>query len=282
MTMIGHRYQSVLGLAALGVLAPMQGTTSEPWKLVPALPANSCFADDGFGAKVQEAEQAAMAARERQDELNAKIKKQFDEMDMTEKGQRMQAWMMKNPQAATQMLQASADPGGAANIAADMKATTERLDKELENHKTAFTTAIDQAVRPFLEKEKAFTKAKAIVVGEAQQYVFTTAADHAAYVAIINEQNAAHEKACAPFYGANGVFRKWLSEFKSEVTDKALAAEARGNAIMVQQMAIMDTPTGGYRSTGGYDVVRDYLRHLHNATSVQRWKAAPTIRLMVK
>ena len=261
-------------------VAAMQSARPE-WKLVPTLSAGAWYRDDGFEGKAQEAEQAAIAAKDAQDELNSRIREKFDAMDMTEKAQRMQAWMMKNPQAASKMLEASSDAGGAASIAEEMKATGERLTRQLESNKKAFDAAVDAALKPVLAKEEAYVKAKGIVVGEAQEYVFTNDADYAGYVAIVNERNAAYEKASAAFYGANGVMHKWLQE-RAEMTEKSLAAEERGNAAAVQQFAIMDTPSGGYRTTGGYDVVREYLRNLSEVASQRRWKAKPTVRLMKK
>jgi hypothetical protein len=109
---------------------------------------------------------------------------------------------------------------------------------------------------------------------------FTTDADYAAYVALVNERNAAYETACAPFFGANGTFHRWLAAYRSEVSDRGIAAEESGQAAMVQQFAIMDTPSGGYRSTGGYDVVREYLRRLHDIARYRKYKTKPTVRLV--
>jgi hypothetical protein len=271
-----------LAATALGVVPPAtQGPAPEAWKLVPAGPP-TCFADDGFDKKVQEAEQAAIAGKDRQRELNETIQKQFDDMPMMEKAQRMQAWMLKNPDAASKMLEASADADGAVAAVEELQATAERIDQELDAQKKAFSATIDQALTPLLAKEDAWVKSKAVVVGEAQEYVFTTAADHAAYVAIVNEQNAAHEKACAPFFGANGSFPKLLGQLRTEVTEKALAFDARGTAMKTQQMAIMETPGGGYRSSGQYDIVRTYLRTMYDVTRQRRYKATPKIRLMVR
>ena len=282
MTMKWGTSATLAGCLALGnvIMWAVQGTRPE-WKLVPTLSAGALYRDDGFEGKAQEAEQAAIAAKDAQDGLNSKIREKFDAMDMMEKGQRMQAWMMKNPQAASKMLEASADANAAVAVADEMKVTAERLDKQLESNKKAFDTAVDAALKPLLAKEEAYVKAKAVVVGEAQQYVFTNDADYAGYVAIVNEQNAAYEKASAAFYGTDGVMHKWLHE-RAELTEKSLAAMERGNAAAVQQFAIMDTPSGGYRSSSGYDVVRDYLRNLSQVASHRRWKAKPTIRLMKK
>ena len=265
-------------LLALGnTVVALQGSRPE-WKIVPTMPPGALYRDDGLEGKAQEAGQAAIAAKHQQDGLNTKIREQFDKMDMMEKAQRMQAWMMKNPQAASKFLEASSSGDGAATAEA-MKETGERLTQDLERHKKAFDVAVDAALKPVLAKEDAYIKAKGVVIGEAQEYVFTNDADYAGYVAIVNEKNTAYEKASASFYGPNGVMHAWL-QARRDATEAALAAEERGNAVQMQQFAIMDTPSGGYRSTGGYDVVREYLRNLAEVASHRRWKAKPTVRLV--
>jgi hypothetical protein len=267
---------TLIGLLTLGSLVAVQSPRPE-WKLVPTMPAGAWYRDDGFEGKAQEAGQAAIAAKDQQDALNAKISEQFDKMDMMEKGQRMQAWMMRNPQAATRMLEASSDADGAAAAAEELKRSTGRLEKEKEALKKAFDSAVDRAVQPVDARIEALIKAKT------QQLkvdaVFTTDADYGAYVALIDERNAAYEKASAPFFGAGGSFHRWLAAFRSDVTEKALAHTDAGTAMLVQQYAIMDTPSGGYRSTGGYDVVRTYLAHLGDIAGHRRWRATPKVRL---
>ena len=262
---------TLVGLLTLGSAVAVQGNRPE-WKVVPTMPP-SCFADDGFAGKVQEAEQAAIAAKDQQDGVNAKIREKFDNMDMAEKAQRMQAWMMRNPQAASKMLEASSDGGGLAALIEEQKVVTERLEKDLEKHKKAFDTAIEGAVQPVNARIDALLKTR---TRPAQvTAVFLTVADYDAYVALLDERNAAYEKACTPFYGANGTMHKWLQAFRTDVIEKALAAEEKGNAIQAQQFAIMDTPTEGYRTTSGYDVVRDYLRRMYQVVGYRAYKVKP-------
>lgn len=259
-------------LLALGNAVVVVQSTRPEWKLVPTMPP-SCFADDGFGGKVGEAQNAVLAAKDAQDVMNSKIREKFDNMDMMEKAQRMQAWMMRNPQAASKMIEASSDADGAAAFAEEQKVVTERLDKELESHKRAFDTAVERAVQPVKAKIDVLLKTRTRPTHV--DVVFLTAADYAAYETLLNERNAAYEKACAPFFGANGSMHKWLQAFRTEVTEKALSAEERGNAIMAQQFAIMETPSGGYRTTSGYDLVRLYLSRLSEVVGYRGYKVKP-------
>jgi hypothetical protein len=267
-----------LGSPAGTVKAVAQGASPPPaLSLVPAMPA-ACFADDGFDGRVIEAQNAAIAAKDQQDAVNARIKEQFDKMDMMEKARRMQDWMMKNPAAASKMLQASANAGeAAAATSEEWKAAGERLTKELEGHRKEFDTAIDRAVKPVDARIDALIQSKARKTQV--DAVFTTDADYAAYVALVNERNAAYEKACAPYFGAGGAFHRWLAAYRSEVTEKQIAAVESGNATMVQQFAIMDTPSGGYRSTGGYDVVREHLHRMREVVGSRRYKTTPQVTL---
>lgn len=273
MTIPTWRAIALTASLALGSATATAQATRPEWKLVPVMP-TSCFKDDGFDGKVGEAGQAAIAAKDQQDALNTRIREQFDKMDMMEKAQRMQAWMMKNPQAASKMLEAAGGAGDAgAALTEEVKAAGERLDRELENHKKAFDAAIERAVKPVDARIDALirTRTRKTLVDA----VFISEADYAAYVALIDERNAAYEKACQPFFGGGGAFHKWVAAHRSEVTEKQLAAEANGNAAMAQQFAIMDTPSGGYRTTGGYDVVREHLRRLGEVVAYRAYKTAP-------
>lgn len=262
---------TLVALLTLGSAVAVQGNRPE-WKVVPTMPP-SCFADDGFGGKVQEAEQAAIAAKDQQDGVNATIREKFDKMDMNEKAQRMQAWMMRNPQAASKMIEASSNAAGAMELIEEQKVVTERLEKELAAHKKAFDAAIASAVQPVDAKIDVLLKTRT-----REGHVtatFITVADYDAYAALLDERNAAYERACTPFYGANGAMHKWLQAFRTDVIEKALAAAEAGNAVQAQQFAIMDTPTEGYRTSSGYDVVRDYLRRMNQVVGYRAYKVKP-------
>jgi hypothetical protein len=259
-------------LLALGVALATQGNRPE-WKIVPVLAPGSHFSDDGFSGKIVEAQNAAIAAKDAQDGLNAKITEQFNKMDMSEKAQRMQAWMMKNPQAASKLLEASSDAGGAAAVMAEIKAAGDRLDGELGKHKTAFDAAVDRAVKPVDAKVDALMKTRTRKTKVSS--VFLTEADYTAYAALMDERNAAYEKASSPFFGAGGAFHKWLADYRAEVTEKALAAGDKGDAMYAQQFAIMDTPAGGYRTSSGYDVIREYLRRFEVVAGYRAYKVKP-------
>jgi len=255
-----------------------QATPSDHWKLVPA-PPTSCFAGDGFSEKVDAARAAIDVEVEAQRKINEVARARFDAMDMMERSRRMQAFMMKNPQAAMKMMQAEQAAGTAVQAAiTEANASSARLEAELKQLQDAFRGAAEQAVKPVVAKQKQLIDAKTIAVGEAAISMFTTAADYAQYVQLIAEENAAYERACAPFFGANGSFHKWASSYRTEVVDK-LIGDNSGDAIMIMQMQAMDLPGGNYRSTNPLQQANEFARRVREAWSVRLNKAAPRVEL---
>lgn len=256
-----------------------QARPLDPWKKVPATP-TTCFADADFDARVHAASQEMITDKDRQQALNDRILERFNKMDPMEKMSRMQAFMMKNPQAAAKMIETSANLGTDAGTAMpQLAAAGQRLEKERDAHKKAMDAAIDEALKPLRVKEEALVKAKTTLIGEAQVPAFTTAAAYAEYVAIIGEENAAIEKACAPFFGAKGRFPTWLEQYRTEISDKEVAFSNASDAATMQQVAIIETPDGGFQSVGVFDGARNYLRHLDTISRYRRAKLAPTIPL---
>jgi hypothetical protein len=265
----------------LGITHTTRGQTAaiDPWKKVPAAP-TTCFRDDAFDARLNATSQELLADNNRQVALNERLTARFNSMEPMERMRRMQDFMMKNPQAAAKMIEASANLGSDASTStADITAATERLDKELASHKTAFDAALDQALKPLLAKQEALVKAKTTLMGEAKVPAFTTDAAYAEYVAVIGEQNAASEKVCAAFYGPKGTFNSWLDRYRADVLDKKVAFAARSDAALLQQVAIIETPDSRYLSTGPFDAAREYVGRLDQVSRFRRPKATPTIPL---
>lgn len=277
--MIRHLVGGLAVASALGIpgAAVAQSGVPDPWKKVPAAP-TSCFQDTAYDARLNAVTQELIADGRRQDALNQKLLERFNSMDPMEKMNRMQQWMMKNPQAAAKMIDASANLGAdASTTMTDVAAATERLDQSLAGHKKALDAAIDQALKPLLQKEADLVKAKTHLVGEASVRAFMTPAGYAEYLAVIAEENAAAEKACASFFGPKGTMHAWLDQFRSEVLDKQLAFNAANEAAMMQQVAIIETPDSRYQSLGAIEAARSYVGRLEKVSGLRRRKATPTI-----
>ena len=258
-----------------------QGRQAGPpdhWSLVPAF-ATSCFADDDFSDKVDAARTAIDAEMERQNKINVAATERFNNMDMAEKAQRMQAFMMKDPQAAMKMMQGeqAAGTSGQARIT-EASESSARLDAELERLRGAFRASSEQARKPVIARQEALIKAKTVLVGEVAMPAFTTAADHAQYVQLIAEENTAHERACAPYFGPDGSFHKWASSYRTEVVDK-LAGGGAGDAVMIMQMQAMGLPGGDYKDTTPLQQANEFLRRVRDIWAIRPNKTKPNVDL---
>lgn len=256
-----------------------QAAAADAWKMVPSLP-TTCYRDDDFNDKLSAASVKLQSEVERQAGINAAARERFDKMDMSEKAQRMQAFMMKNPQQAMKMMQAE-QAAGASTVSSmeQMGEITKRLETELTRLQASFSSASEEAVRPIKAKQKQLIDAKTVLVGEAQISMFTTAADHAQYVKLIEEENAAYEKACAPYFGTGGSFHQWVSSYRTEVVDKLISSGEATDGAMVMQMQAMDVPGGGYRSTVPLQQVNTSLTKLRTVWGVRLPRATPRIDL---
>ena len=253
-------------------LSAQAAATADPWKRVPV--PTSCYVDDGSEAKLYKAKEEIEADKAKQDELNATVKEKFEAMDMREKMSRMQAYMMKDPQAAMKMMQAQ--QADAASMTSGITAAgedQEALNKELESHKARFNSAADAVSKPFQAQRDAYIKAKAKTTMEGASFAFGSQADVDGYLALFAQENAAYEKMCEPFFGPNGTFPTWLSAYRTKVTEKQIDAGVKQDATIANQMVIMDTPTGGYRSTAPLKGVRDYMNEVLKVYALRKHKA---------
>lgn len=265
-----QRYALALTIVLLGCAgAAAAQTAADPWARVPAVP-KSYFEDDDFLVKVDTQYAAINADIDKQAKINAAIRKSFDAMDMTQKMQRMQAYMAKNPQEAMKVMQAmqaaATTTNGGVTAANNIK-----LLQELPSHKTNFNAALDRALKPLQAQQEELIKTRTKAVSEGD-IGFKTPADAAQYAALVQRENAEYEKVCASYFGQQGAFTTWLASYKEDVAKKMISAGEANESAIVTQLAIMDTPTGGYRSTAGLEGVRDYLEKVKDVYSQRRHK----------
>lgn len=248
------------------------------WNYVPPL-ATTCFSDDGFLEKLGAARTAINAAREQQEQVNIAAKEKFDTMDPMERMQRMQAFMMKNPAAAAKLMQAAQESGAKAAGATDADAAAKQLLAELPQLQARFRAALEEAVKPVHARRGELIETKAVAVGEVGEPMFTNAADHAHYVQLIAEENAAIERACVPFFGANGSFHNWLASYRAEVTEKVITAGSDATDVMNLQLEALDLPGGGYRSTNPLQQVGNYVATISQVYAERPARVQPRIGL---
>ena len=244
---------------------------SDPWARVPATP-KSYYSDDGFIDRVNQEYDALVSDIDKQAKLNSQLKKSFDEMDATQKMQRMQAFMTKDPQQAMKTMQAMQVAGSNGNNGTTSASVTNlRLVQELPTLKGNFSAALDKTLKPIQARQEVLLKTRTRPSGEADRE-FITARDAAEYAALVRQENAEYERICESFFGPQGAFITWLASYKEDVVKKMIAAGEANDSAIIAQMAIMDSPTGGYRSTAGLEGARDYLGKVKELYSMRRHK----------
>jgi hypothetical protein len=267
----------VLGLLLVGSAghSAAQTATPDPWTRVPATP-STYFTDDGFVDRVSQAYDVLVSDIEKQSKINNELKKTYGQMDITQKMQRLQAFMTKNPQEAAKVMQAMQTAGTDINTGATSGNTANvRLTQELPSVKANFSAALEKALKPIQMRQEEMLKTRTEAINEGSDHRFKTAADLAQYTVLIQQENSEYEKVCASFFGPKGAFTNWLASYKEEVVKKMIAAGETNDSALVSQMAIMDSPTGGYRSTAGLEGVRDYLNKVKDVYSSRRRKKVP-------
>lgn len=270
-----------LAVALLGLAGALQAQSpsAEAWKLVPALP-TTCFSGDGLSEQLRAADQKLGAEVERQEQANTAARERFQNMDMAEKMQRMQAFMMKNPQAAAKMMSGMQELGASTHAELpEVSAATERLDAELKALEERFSAAVEQAKAPVRAKQEQLIATKTVEVGEVGAGMFTAPADREQHVQLVAEENAAIERACASFFGAGGSFHQWLDRYRTEVMDRLIASEVARDAALAEQMQAMGLPGEDFRSTAPLERARQFVGRVEAVYGLRPARTEPWIQL---
>jgi len=238
------------------ILVSAQSAASDPWSRVPAAP-TGCYFDAGDIGRFDAASATLTTDYDRQKKINDDLAQQFEHLDMNVKMQRMQAFMMKDPQKAMQVMQAM--QAGATTMTSQVHTSSAegpKLDEELTGIRARYKTEVQGLLKPFDEKAAAFAKAHT-QLGEAGPY-FPSKADETQWTAMMHERNTAYEKICGNWWGASGPVQGWLTKYRTFLAKEAQSYEANDGIILVQ-MQIMESPSGGYRSVYAMEAVRKYL-----------------------
>ena len=256
-------------LAALGwtgLVVRAQSAPAEPWSRVPA-PPTGCYYDGADVERFANAYAAITADYTRQKALNDELTLQFDRMDMGVKMQRMQAFMMKDPQKAMAMMQAMQATAGKVTTQVQTSSTEgPKLDQALEAIHAKFKAEVNPLLKPINDKADAFAKAHT-KPGEAGNY-FPNNADEAQWKQMLAERNPAYEGMCAGWWGASGQVQAWLGNYQAFLVNEAKSYEFNDGAIVLQ-MQIMDSPSGGYRSVYPLEAAYKYTEKVRSIMAMR-------------
>jgi len=241
----------------------VQGATADsgPFAKVPAFPTACYSANEPFFDKVAAAREAVIADREKQTAINAKIEKDFNGMDMMEKSQRMQQWMMDNPQEAMKFAQASQAVGQqATTVVPELSNQSMQFDRDRDDLMKRYDAAMKQAQAPADARMAVLDKKLDPVgchFGSTECEIPKWALDE--MDAIQRMRDAAYQAACPPWWAANGQVQAFFKRKRDWVVTKYLPAYAKNDELMMQQYAIMNTPAASYKSTLPHDQAVKYL-----------------------
>ena len=245
---------------ALCVALPAGATPpTDPWALVPALPSGCYEEQDGYLAKVDTAiamfDQEIDAQRAINDEIGGQVASAAS-ADPYAMMDRMQDYLMNNPEEATKMME-------------DLYATGQTIGDELvedierEQELTAPLDGLSARYRTAYAEHRAPIEAMVAALpteeGEAGAY-FTDEA--IAQLPAINRQaNAAYERLCAQWW-QNGPFVAPLTEFRAFLANDRAPRQDKVFAQGKQQWDIQGIDTSEARSLAAMEAARDYLKQV--------------------
>jgi hypothetical protein len=209
-----------------------------PWAKVPALP-TSCFQraaanqPDPFYARLEAAKTAVAADIEKQSAINRKIEEEFNNIDPMEKAQRMQQWMMSNPQEAMAYMQAAQ----AAPAEARRKVLAGKLGYK-------YSSAPKDLVNPFM--------------GFAAD-PSTPRVDWNEAESISSALDQKYKALCPQWWRANGKFHAYMKLQKNWFVRERIPYLEKFDAPKLQNYAMMSTPAATYRSNATLTAVHEYL-----------------------
>jgi hypothetical protein len=263
----------VCGTSAL----PAQAAATDPWTKVPAAP-TTYFGDLDFSRRLLDLSAELQDLRRQQEEINTRISVEYQKLDPMEIVNRMNAFMMKDPQKAAKMMEAQQATATQLNPAAIDAAKRER-NAEFEQLHAAFKADMEAAAKPYQAAREEIKKTGTVLVLGGADWGFKTKAAETAYNEQIDRENADISARSAAWFGPSGKFTAWLASYRSTVIDPMAKGEEGIDGLKVAQFAMMETPAGAFRSTAQIKAAREYLQEMGRVFGL-RLDKVPNVRKM--
>lgn len=267
------RPAAMLAIAVFGSARALAAQTDapDPWKRIPALQ-TTCYVDHDFTGKLRNVYEDVGADLSRQTEINDALEKKLQDLGQQEITQRMIALMQRDPQKAMKMMQAqqAAATQVATGITSGDEAKKER-DAEFAQLSAAFNAEMDAGAKPFRARRDEIMRTSRRVLGP-ENWEFTTKAAETEFNEMVNKENADYEARCSAYFGASGKMHKWLASYRETVLDPVAKSTEANDDIKAMQMAVLDSPGAGFRSTAQMTAVREFLLLAEKAYALRRVK----------
>ena len=256
---------------------PAQATATDPWTKVPAAP-TTYFGDLDFSRRLLDLAAELQDLRRQQEEINTRISVEYQKLGPMEIVNRMNAFMMKDPQKAAKMMEAQQTTATQLNHAAIDAAKRER-NAEFEQLHAAFKAEMEAAAKPYQAAREEIRKTGTVLVLAGADWAFKTKAAETAYNEQIDKENADISARSAAWFGPGGKFTAWLASYRSTVIDPMAKGEEGIDGLKVAQFAMMETPAGAFRSTAQIKAAREYLQEMGRVFGL-RLDKVPNVRKM--
>lgn len=251
--------------------AGAQPGANDPWAMVPAFP-TSCYVEmDGFPDKYRTALDAVKAARDRQTKINDEVKERANAMDPMEQANKMQEYMMANPEEAMKLMQGVAAAGeAAANPAAGGSEGLLTLQAERMDLEARYKAEVEKAMAPFkIRYAELDVRAQKdlVAVGETWEYAPWAKKE---YNAITAELNKSYERVCAGWWGASGTFHGWMNRYKENLVAQVPENE-EAEKVGAGLLAILaGTPNSSFKPTSALHFVIQHTEQGLNLFSIRK------------
>jgi hypothetical protein len=168
-----------------------------------------------------------------------------------EQANRMQAYMMENPEEFAKLMAYTQTglPEAQAEAATEAE-REEALRAELKGLQARYEAELERVLGPL------HAKYKSLGISESG----TPPAVWAEGLAIMKQMNAAYEKACPGWWGASGQFDGWLQKYKAHLVQNRIPHREGGEAMKATQFKIMGIPAETFKPTVALEAVALYLK----------------------
>ncbi len=242
-----------------------------PWAKVPAFP-TVCYAEnDPFVGKIEAAMNAVQADVDRQQAVNATIEEDYRNIDPMEKVNRMQQWMMSNPQEAMKHAQTVQSLGQSQEQLQGLLAEEQTFNEEKQSLPTRYQSALKQAYAPAEARQAALNK-KIEAAGQCEGMHIgcrMTEADWAEQDAIQRQRDTAYRATCAQYFGATGQLPGFLKRYRDWLLTVRIPVGQRGTDAILAQYAIMNTPAASWQSTDAGELAVKYMGDVESLYSLR-------------
>jgi len=238
-----------------------QAPVASPFAKLPALP-TTCYAEgDTFSDKVAAATKATQAEMERQKAVNQQIEEEFNNIDPMVKAQKMQQWMMSNPQEAMKWAQAQQQIGAEAQtVGPELNAAAMQFESEKKAVVAGYESALKQSAAPAdarMEAMNAKLGPSGCGVGDTECSPEPWVVEE--FNAIQKLRDTGYQGVCATYWSATGKVSGYLKRYRDWLSTTWMPSLIKADEVRLSQYAIMNTPAASWKSTIPQETALKYL-----------------------